>query len=141
MAKFFMECPSCKMPVLASTGLFAKKKIKCGDCGCLVMVEKMAEEPCPKCGCTIVYDRSKTSTPKCPSCSHVINVGARWSDRVFGAYTVNLAEMTRTETEEDTQNDCVGEETADIDVCNIDGIELEPVDLNDNNEGIEGIKE
>lgn len=74
MSKFFMECPSCKMPVLASTGLFAKKKIKCGDCGCLVMVEKMAEEPCPKCGSAIVYDRSKTSTPKCPSCSHIINV-------------------------------------------------------------------
>lgn len=57
MSKFFMECPSCKMPVLASTGLFAKKKIKCGDCGCLVMVEKMAEEPCPKCGSAIVLNK------------------------------------------------------------------------------------
>ena len=140
MAKFFMECPSCKMPVLASTGLFAKKKIKCGDCGCLVTVEKMAEEPCPKWGCTIVYDRSKTSTPKCPSCNYVINVSARLSECLFGANTVDLSEMMRTEAK-DTGDDCADEETGDVEVYNVTDAELEPVDLDDNSEDVKDPKE
>lgn len=140
MAEFIMECPSCKMPVLARTGLFAKKKVKCDGCGYMVIVEKMAEEPCPKCGNTVAYDRTKTSTPQCPSCNYVINVSARLSERLFGANTVDLSEMMRTEAK-DTGDDCADEETGDVEVYNVTDAELEPVDLDDNSEDVKDPKE
>lgn len=49
MAEFVMLCPACNAPIIAGTGLFSKKNIKC-ECGMVGHVEKMAEEKCAKWG-------------------------------------------------------------------------------------------
>lgn len=76
MANFVIECPACKKPIQAGTGLFAKKKIKC-SCGYVVDVstERMAEDTCPHCGNKVIYDRSKSATASCPVCHTRINSG------------------------------------------------------------------
>ena len=76
MAKFVMTCPECNAPLIVNTWFFSKRKIKC-ECGKLVVATKIAEEACPKCGTSVVYDRSKTYEPQCPSCNYVIDVRAR----------------------------------------------------------------
>jgi len=76
MAKFVMECPACKKPIQAGTGLFAKKNIKC-SCGYTINVqlEKMATDTCPHCGNDVVYDRSKKESATCPVCHTKIHAG------------------------------------------------------------------
>lgn len=76
MGNYVTECPACHKPVQVSTGLFAKKKLKC-SCGYLidVVAEKMAEEKCPHCGNTVVYDRSKSASATCPTCHTKIKAG------------------------------------------------------------------
>lgn len=76
MAKFVMECPVCKKPIQAETGLFAKKNIKC-SCGYTINVqlEKMATDTCPHCGNDVVYDRSKKESATCPVCHTRIHAG------------------------------------------------------------------
>ena len=76
MGNYITECPACHKPVQVSTGLFAKKKLKC-SCGYLIDVvsEKMAEEKCPHCGGTVVYDRSKSAGATCPTCHRKIKAG------------------------------------------------------------------
>lgn len=101
MAEFVMLCPACNATIIARTGLFAKKAIKC-ECGQMVTTEKIVVEVCPKCGGSVEYDRSKTYMPVCPICKHVINVRARitkamneYQDKMFSQYTVNLSEITK----------------------------------------------
>ena len=69
MGTYVTECPACHKPLQASTGLFAKKKLKC-SCGYLmdIAAERMAEEACPCCGIIVVYDRSKSDSATCPTC-------------------------------------------------------------------------
>lgn len=76
MAKFVMECPACKKPIQAGTGLFAKKNIKC-SCGYTINVqlEKMATDTCPHCGNDVVYDRTKKDSATCPVCHTKIHAG------------------------------------------------------------------
>lgn len=76
MAKFVMECPVCKKPIQAGTGLFAPKNIKC-SCGYTVNVqlEKMATDTCPHCGNTVIYDRTKKESATCPTCHTKIHAG------------------------------------------------------------------
>lgn len=76
MANFVIECPACKKPIQAGTGLFAKKKIKC-SCGYVLNVsaERMAEDICPHCGNKVIYDRSKSANASCPICHTKINSG------------------------------------------------------------------
>lgn len=101
MAKIVMECPACKMPVIAGVGLLARKTIKC-ECGFVVPVDKMGKETCPNCGESVVYDRTKTYTPRCPSCKIIINVRARILramnqrvNSVFGANTLDLSQLSQ----------------------------------------------
>lgn len=100
MAEFVMLCPTCNATIIARTGLFAKKTIKC-ECGQMVNAEKVVVELCPECGGPVEYDRSKTYTPVCPTCKCVINVRARISkamnehqNKLFGEYTVDLSQIT-----------------------------------------------
>lgn len=76
MANFVVECPACQKPIKAGTGLFAKKKIKC-SCGYMLdtNTERMAQDVCPHCGNTVVYDRSKSKSADCPVCHTKINAG------------------------------------------------------------------
>ena len=76
MAKFVMECPACKKPIQAGTGLFAKKSVKC-SCGYTINVqlEKMATDTCPHCGNDVVYDRTKKDSATCPVCHTKIHAG------------------------------------------------------------------
>lgn len=76
MGNYVTECPACHKPLQVSTGLFAKKKMKC-SCGYLIDIaaEKMAEEICPHCGNTVVYDRSKSASATCPTCHSKIKAG------------------------------------------------------------------
>lgn len=76
MANFVMECPACGKPIQASTGLFAKKRIKC-SCGYMLDVntERIAQDICPHCGNAVVYDRSKSKSATCPVCHTKINAG------------------------------------------------------------------
>lgn len=71
-----MECPACKKPVQAGTGLFAKKNIRC-SCGYTINVqlEKMATDTCPHCGNDVVYDRTKKASATCPVCHAKIHAG------------------------------------------------------------------
>lgn len=74
MANIVIECPVCEKPVMASTGIFAKKKIKC-TCGYTIDVnaEKMATKKCSHCGNEVVYERRKSDSAKCPVCHAKIN--------------------------------------------------------------------
>lgn len=76
MAKYVIECPACQKALPASTGLFAKKKIKC-TCGYLIdtSLEKYVEEICPHCGNTVIYDRTKPKKAECLVCHAKINAG------------------------------------------------------------------
>ncbi len=77
MAKYIMECPRCRKPIEASTGLFAKKTIVCPECKRKIdlALEKMVEETCPRCGGRVVYDRTKPSSAICPTCHTNIKSG------------------------------------------------------------------
>lgn len=77
MGKYIMECPRCKKPIEASTGLFAKKEIVCPECKRKIdlALEKMVEETCPRCGGRVVYDRTKPSSAICPTCHTNIKSG------------------------------------------------------------------
>ena len=77
MAKYIIECPRCKKPIEASTGLFAKKEIVCPECKRKIdlALEKMVEETCPHCGGRVVYDRTKPSSAICPTCHTNIKSG------------------------------------------------------------------
>lgn len=76
MANFIIECPACKKPLQAGTGLFSKKKVKC-SCGYSLDVssERFAQEPCPHCGNNVIYDRSKSKSAVCPVCHTKIHSG------------------------------------------------------------------
>lgn len=91
MANFVIECPACGKPVRAGTGLFSKKKIKC-TCGYLlnVSVERMAEEICPHCGNTVIYDRTKRQSAACPVCHTKINAGTETATLTCPACKIEL---------------------------------------------------
>lgn len=74
MAKFVINCPVCGKPVQASSGVFAKKEIKC-SCGYVIntQTERMTTKPCPHCGNMVTYDRSKEKSAVCPVCHTKIN--------------------------------------------------------------------
>ena len=76
MAKFVIECPACKKPLQAETGLFAKKDFKC-SCGYTIYVqqEKMATDRCPHCGNDVIYDRTKKASATCPVCHAKLHAG------------------------------------------------------------------
>ena len=76
MANFIIECPACKKTLQAGTGLFSKKKIKC-SCGYSLDVssERFTQEPCPHCGNSVIYDRTKSKSAVCPVCHTKINSG------------------------------------------------------------------
>ena len=76
MAQIVIECPACKKAVQASTGFFAKKKLKC-SCGYLIDVnmERMTETDCPHCGNKVIYDRKDSASASCPVCHTKINAG------------------------------------------------------------------
>ena len=97
MAEFVMTCPDCNAPLIVNTWFFSKRKVKC-ECGKVVIATKIAEEACPECGNTVVYDRSKTYKPQCQICNYVIDVRARnmkaineHSEKTF--LTVDLTEI------------------------------------------------
>ena len=99
MAKFVMICPICKAPLIVNTWIFSKRKVKC-ECGSVVIAAKIAEEECPQCGNTVVYDRSRINMPKCAVCNYVINVYNRnmsainnHASRSF--LTVDLSEINK----------------------------------------------
>lgn len=77
MAKFAIECPSCKKYAEAKTGFFARKKIDC-SCGYTIDVrtDKLVSRECPHCGNQIVLDQSKGSEATCPVCNQKIPVQA-----------------------------------------------------------------
>lgn len=74
MANFYIECPICKRNVAASTGIFAKKIIKCA-CGYDINIdsEKVVTKKCPHCGNDVIYDKSKERFAVCPVCHKKIN--------------------------------------------------------------------
>lgn len=103
MAEFVMLCPACNATIIARTGLFAKKTIKC-ECGQMVNAEKIVVEVCPECGGPVEHDRTKTYKPVCPTCNYVIDVRARITkamndrqNKMFGEYTVDLSQISGNE--------------------------------------------
>lgn len=76
MANIVIECPVCNKAVMANTGIFAKKTVKC-SCGynINVNIEKMATKKCPHCGNDVAFERSKSESAKCPVCHSKINAG------------------------------------------------------------------
>jgi len=77
MSKYVIECPECGRYVEVSTGLFAKKRVKCA-CGHIInaSTDKMASKMCPHCGNTVIYDQSKGDEAVCPVCHEKINTSA-----------------------------------------------------------------
>ncbi len=69
MAKFMIECPHCGTANEASTSIFAKKSLKCGDCGKEIHVkrDRMTSRTCPHCKKDFVYDQAK-DVKTCPIC-------------------------------------------------------------------------
>ena len=69
MAKFAIECPHCGAYNLASTSMFASKKIEC-KCGRIIDVkrDRMTTVTCPHCKNLVVYDQAKGKKAICPVC-------------------------------------------------------------------------
>lgn len=76
MAKFIIECPSCGTLNPASTFIFAKKAIKCGNCSAELNVKehKLASRKCPFCQNIFLYDQTKRRNI-CPACKKDISSG------------------------------------------------------------------
>ena len=76
MAKFIIECPSCGTLNPASTFIFAKKAIKCGNCSAELNVKehKLASRKCPFCQNVFLYDQTKRRNI-CPACKKDISSG------------------------------------------------------------------
>lgn len=75
MGKFMIKCPSCGTGNTASTGIFAKKIIKCGKCGLEIDIKttRKVAKKCPNCKETFIYDQAKGKTATCPFCSFEID--------------------------------------------------------------------
>ena len=75
MAKFVMKCPVCGTVNRASTSLFAKKEIICGNCKEKINIKeaRMTSRVCPYCKDTFIYDQAKGKTAKCPSCGKTVD--------------------------------------------------------------------
>ena len=76
MAKFVIECPQCGTLNEASTFIFAKKVIECGNCHNEINVKsnRMTSRKCPHCNNVFVYDQAKQRS-KCPACHKEIAPG------------------------------------------------------------------
>jgi len=72
MAKFALECPHCGTVNRASTFIFAKKVITCGNCKGTIDVKanRVTVGNCKKCG-SVAYDQAKGT---CPICKGLITV-------------------------------------------------------------------
>ena len=75
-----MECPNpeCQAYVEARTGIFARKKLRCGKCNKEfdVRANKLTSRECTHCGNIVVYDQSKGEKAVCPVCHEPINTMA-----------------------------------------------------------------
>ncbi len=91
MSKFYLKCPNCGKFHLASTGLFAKKKINC-DCGYEIntKTDRMASLSCPTCSNTIVYDQAKGKDIECPVCHKHVDPYAGTSSVSIHCPTCNI---------------------------------------------------
>lgn len=76
MAKFVIECPQCGTLNEASTFIFAKKIIECGNCHNEINVKtnRMTSRICPHCNNVFIYDQAKQRS-KCPACHKEIEPG------------------------------------------------------------------
>ena len=68
MANFALECPHCGTMNKASTFIFSKKEIVCGNCKSEINVKanRMAVGNCQNCG-SVAFDRAKGVCPICKS--------------------------------------------------------------------------
>ena len=75
MAKFYIDCPHCNTLNKASTFIFAKKKIECGNCGREIDVKsnRLTTRECPHCNNHFLYDKAK-HVNKCPACHEAIDM-------------------------------------------------------------------
>ena len=86
MGKFSIECPKFGSINTASTFIFAKKVIKCGNCQNDINVResRLTSKICPVCKKTFVFDQAKGAGKRCPSCGEKINAaGAESADYIF----------------------------------------------------------
>ena len=76
MAKFTIECPHCGTLNQASSFIFAKKVIKCGNCQVDIDIKanRLTTRQCPHCDNVFVYDQKKKKT-ECPACRKPIDPG------------------------------------------------------------------
>ena len=71
-----LECPHCGTLNQASTFIFAKKKISCGNCKAEIDVKnnRLTSRECPHCKAKILYDAAKKKN-ECPVCHKTIGTG------------------------------------------------------------------
>ena len=76
MAKFTIECPHCGTLNQASTFIFARKVIKCGNCNTDIDIKsnRLTTRQCPHCKNTVIYDQAK-NVNICPACHSNISMG------------------------------------------------------------------
>lgn len=76
MAKFTIECPHCGTLNQASSFVFAKKVIKCGNCQVDIDIKanRLTTRQCPHCDNVFVYDQKKKKS-ECPACHKKIDPG------------------------------------------------------------------
>ena len=77
MGKFVIKCPDCGSYVEMSTGLFAKKEVKC-SCGKIISAKEdlLLSKVCPHCGNNVMYDQRLGEKATCPLCHKKINTVA-----------------------------------------------------------------
>lgn len=75
MGKFVLRCPRCGTVHKASTSLFAKKIISCGNCGEEINIKesRLTSKICPYCGDNFMYDQAKGQKATCPSCGKEVD--------------------------------------------------------------------
>ena len=75
MGKFVLRCPRCGTVHKASTSLFAKKIISCGNCGEEINIKesRLTSKICPHCGDVFMYDQAKGQKTICPSCNKEVD--------------------------------------------------------------------
>lgn len=75
MGSFMIECPKCGTINSASTSIFAKKNIRCGNCKEEINVKdsRFVSKRCPSCEKAFMVDQSKHKKRPCPYCGKTVD--------------------------------------------------------------------
>lgn len=97
MGNFIVECPKCGTINPASTSIFAKRIIHCGNCKEEINVKdsRFVSKKCHFCNKSFMVDQSKSKRKSCPYCGKTVNTRFL-EDTNYSFVTVNCPQCSCT---------------------------------------------